>query len=267
MFNTGKGISKTMQDKFDAITETTFNRVYCEVMVTNDYKKFSDIAGNRSIKPRHLKNITESIAIKQIAVPIVVNERYQICDGQNRYEACIKLKKPIYYIVIDGLTLEDVQRLNANTHTWNTGDYLDSYCELGYEHYKKYKAYKRKYKFGHTECMIILNGWKNLEGKSINKTFNDGEFVIKDYSESIKISNKILKTGKYYAGYKRGGFVNAMLELFKNPEYNHNKFIDKLSRQSAKMTDQTNKKFYLIKIEEIYNHGCSSKNKVRLYAH
>ena len=264
MFKTKRTMDKSMQDKFDSITESKFERAYCDVMITNKYEKFSDIAGNRNVKPRHLKNITESIAIKQIQVPIVVNERFQICDGQNRFLACKKLKKPIYYILLKGLTLEDVQRLNANTHTWNTDDYLDSYCELEYDHYKKYKSYKKKYKFGHTECMIILNGWKN-KGKSINKTFNDGDFNIKDYPESIKISNKIVKAGKYYEGYKRGGFVKAMLELFKNPEYDHDKFIDKLARQSAKMTDQTNKKLYLTKIEEIYNYG--SKYKIRLYAH
>ena len=256
-----------LQDTFDEISTGKYHRVHQDVLKTNEYGKFLDIAGNRSIKPRHLKNITESIAIKQIAVPIVVNERYQICDGQNRFEACKNLKKPIYYIIIPGLTLEDVQRLNANTHTWNTGDYLDSYCELGYEHYKTYRAYKKKYKFGHNECLVILNGWKNLEGKTIHKTFNDGEFVVKDYPEAIKISNKIVKVGKFYTGYKRGGFIKAMLELFKNPEYDHKRFLDKLARQSEKMTDQTNKKFYLSKIEEIYNHGCTAKNKARLYSH
>ena len=51
-------------------------------------------------------------------VPIIVDEFYRICDGQNRFTACKTLKKPIHYIVVEGLTLDDVQRLNANTKTY-----------------------------------------------------------------------------------------------------------------------------------------------------
>ena len=264
MFKTkqSKEMPKSMQDKFDAITEAKFERAYCDVMITNNYGKFSNIIGNRTVNPVHAKNIKESIAVKQIAVPIVVNENFQICDGQNRFKACVDLKKPIYYIKIDGLTLEDVQRLNANTHTWDTDDFLDSFCELGFKEYKKYREYRDKYKFGHTECMIILNGWKN-KGKSLHQNFRDGNLTIQNYSEAKKISDMIVKVGDYYQGYKRAGFVKAMLQLFKTKEYDHDKFLGKLSKQSAKMTDQSTKKLYLERIEEIYNFG--SQNKVRLF--
>ena len=158
-------------------TSDTYANVYCDVMVTNNYELFSYIDGNRPLRATHLKNIRDSIAAKQIPVPIVVNEEYKICDGQNRFEACKILKKPVYYILVEGLRLEDVQRLNANTRTWDTQDFLESYCELGYEHYRRYRTYKNKYKFGHTECMVILGGWNN-EGKRIHQNFREGLFTV-----------------------------------------------------------------------------------------
>ena len=96
-------------------------------MKTNNYEKFSYVDGNRPLRKTHLKNLTESIAIKQIPVPIVIDENFKICDGQNRFEACKILGKPIYYIKVPGMTLDDIQRLNANTKTWDTQDFLDSF--------------------------------------------------------------------------------------------------------------------------------------------
>jgi disulfide oxidoreductase YuzD len=257
--------TKSHQDMPRSISDK-YADVYCDVMVTNNYELFSYIDGNRPIRATHLKNIRDSIASKQIPVPIVVNEEYKICDGQNRFEACKMLKKPVYYVVVEGLRLEDVQRLNANTHTWDTQDFLDSYCELGYEHYLRYRTYKNRYKFGHTECMVILGGYKN-EGKRLHQNFREGKFTVKDYSKAIEVSDKIVKTAKYYSGYKRKGFIRAMLRLFKNPEYNHNEFIDKLSKQSEKMTHQADVESYLKLIERLYNHRRLQGNKVRLFTY
>jgi len=257
---------KNHQKMPQSISEKYAN-TYCDVMVTNNYELFSYIDGNRPIRATHLKNIKNSIASKQIPVPIVVNEEYKICDGQNRFEACRLLKKPVYYIVIEGLKLEDVQRLNANTNTWDTQDFLDSYCELNYENYIRYRTFKNKYKFGHNECMVILGGYWGKKGKRIHQTFRDGKFVIKNYSESVEVSEKIIQVAKYYDGYKRKGFINAMLKLFKNTEYSHKDFLYKLSKQSEKMTHQADVESYLKLIERIYNHRRKNENKVRLFTY
>ena len=240
--------------------------VYCDVMVTNNYDLFSYVDGNRPIRKPHLKSIHDSIAAKQIPVPNVVDEHYRICDGQNRYEACQMLDKPVYYIVIPGLTLEDIQRLNANTKTWSPDDFLDSYCEQGLPEYKKYKGFKEKYGFGHSECLVILGGWKiKKRSKNINQNFKDGNFKIIDYVEAVNVSDKITKVKQYFDGYKNKCFVMAMLRLFKNPEYDHNKFLSKLETQSEKMKKQANTDSYLTLIEEIYNFR--SRDKVRLFTY
>ncbi len=50
---------------------------------------------------------------------------------------------------------------------------------------------------------------------------------------------------KYYEGYKRRSFVYAMLDLFDNPEYNHQEFIKKLSYQTTKLVDVPRAEDYL----------------------
>tara|TARA_R110000765_G_scaffold411842_1_gene511152 strand:+ start:69 stop:863 length:795 start_codon:yes stop_codon:yes gene_type:complete len=239
---------------------------YCEVLKTNNYNRFHVIDGNRPVRKAHLQNVYNSIAVKQIPVPIVVNETYGICDGQNRFEACKLLNKPIYYIVIPELTLEDVQRLNANTKTWQTDDFLDSFCELGYKDYLTYRDFKKEYKLSHNECMIILNGW-HTEGKRIHQNFRDGEFKITNYADSIKVAEKIKSIGKYYDGYTRKVFVSAMLFLFNNDDYDHNRFLKKLSLQTERMVHQPDRPSYLKLIESIYNYKVKADNRIRLFVY
>ena len=258
MFN--KTATKTTVNVDTTETKTT---EYCQVMQTTNYDMFSLKDGNRPIRKLHLKRVTESIAIKQLPVPIIVDESYRICDGQNRFTACKNLKKPIFYIVAEGLKLDDVQRLNANTRTWSNDDFLDSFCKLGYHEYLVYKKYKQKYGFGHNEGLILLGGYP--KGKRVFENFKNGDFKVVNYSEAIKKSDQITQVGKYYDGYQKKIFVYTMMRLFQNKSYNHDLFLDKLARQTGKMRHQVSVEDYLRVIEKIYNHATPKNKKVRLY--
>ena len=255
MFNT-----KTTVNVDTTETETS---EYCQVMQTTNYDMFSLKEGNRPIRKPHLRKLTESIATKQLPVPIIVDEFYRICDGQNRFTACKNLKKPIHYIVVEGLNLDDVQRLNANTKTWSTDDYMDSFCRLGLKEYVIYKGYKDKYGFGHNECLILLGGY--VTKNRVFQNFRDGHFKVKGYADAVKKAEQIVGIGKYYDGYKKKLFVYTMMNLFKNKEYKHSTFLKKLSKQSEKMRHQADVESYLRLIEKIYNHATPKNKKVRLY--
>ena len=92
-------------------TDPSVARVY----KTGDYGKFRYFDGNRALNEAHIRNLMESLTENQIPCPIVVDASYRVADGQNRLEACKRLGIPVYYIVVPGLTLEDVKRLNSNT--------------------------------------------------------------------------------------------------------------------------------------------------------
>ena len=93
-----------------------------QVMKTNDYSIFSILKGNRSINKAHLSRLKKSIEEESLIVPIIVNEKYQIIDGQNRYNCWKELEMPIYYIQVDGYGLKQVQRLNSNVRNWSLKD-------------------------------------------------------------------------------------------------------------------------------------------------
>ena len=236
-------------------------RTVNQVKMTNDYGLFTFIDGNRDININQLSRLSESIDEDYIPVPIIVNEKKQIIDGQHRYEVVKTLKKPVYYIEIEGLKLPEVHRLNNNTKNWTATEYMNGYAKLGYPDYIQYKEFKRLYNFGHNETMALL---QNTSSRSNTfKDFREGLFVIKSYKEAVRNAEKILIVKQYYDGYKRRSFVFAMMQLFNNDEYNHAEFLHKLSFQSVKLVDCTNVKQYISLIEDIYNYH--RKDKIRLY--
>lgn len=234
-----------------------------QVMMTNDYNMFKLINGNRDINKAHLKRLKESIQQRYITVPIIINERHQIIDGQHRFQSAKELEKPVYYIKVKGLDLKDVQRLNTNTKNWTADSYMDGYCRLGYEDYITYRNFKQKYGFGHNETYSLLSNLTRGGGYGMQK-FHDGTFKVNNLNLATEHAEKIMMVSQYYDGYKRRAFVYAMLDLFNNPDYNHAEFLNKLSFQSVKLQDCTTSEQYLFLIEDIYNYKRNKQQKVRL---
>ena len=233
-----------------------------QVKMTNDYELFTFIDGNRNININQLSRLSESICEDYIPVPIIVNEKKQIIDGQHRYQVVKTLKKPVYFIEIEGLKLPEVHRLNNNTKNWTATEYMNGYAKLGYPDYIKYKEFKKLYNFGHNETMALLQN-KSSRRSSAFKDFRGGLFKIASYKKAEKVAEKITMIKQYYDGYKRRSFVFAMMQLFNNDEYNHAEFLHKLSFQSLRLVDCTTVKQYISLVEDIYNYH--RKEKIRLY--
>ena len=228
---------------------------------TNDYNMFSFIDGNRNINESQLTRLTKSIEDNYIPIPIVVNEKKQIIDGQHRYTVVKSLNKPVYYIEIEGLRLAEVHTLNTIAKNWSHDDYMNSYADKGIGAYIKYREFKNKYNFSHNDSLALLNGIRT--GGSLWQQFKDGLLTITSYNNAVNKADKITMIKEYYDGYKRRAFIFAMMRVFNNKEYNHTEFLKKLSYQSTKLVDCTKAIEYLALIEEIYNY--KRKNKVRLY--
>lgn len=99
-----------------------------KVRSTFCYGWFKFIDGNRDI--RHAAKIKKSIeTVGLLICPILVNENFEIIDGQGRFTACKELGLPIYYIQQKGIGIEEVRKMNSVSSNWTTGDYVHSYTE------------------------------------------------------------------------------------------------------------------------------------------
>jgi hypothetical protein len=225
-----------------------------QVFKTSDYSILKGTSENRELKPNVVKALKESFSEKYIPNPIIVNEALQIIDGHNRKAAAEALGLPIYFVIVPGLTKDDIIRLNVNRQNWSTDDYLKYYIGEGKEDYIILKQFRDKYKLSICDCVGIMLGLNSKANNDHMKEFHGGGFTIKDHGRAIQIAEKILQVKPFYSRITRKSFVGAMLFLFKNPNYNHDEFLSKLEYQQTALVDCSSAMQYVDVIEKIYNY-------------
>jgi hypothetical protein len=234
-----------------------------QVHTTTDYGRFTSIDGNRNLNLLHLQRLKKSIQENYLFTIILVNEKFQIIDGQHRYEVIREFGLPLHYIICDGYGLPEVHILNATSKTWNADDYLDGYIKLGRTDYIKYKQFKDKYEFSHNCCMAILSNTQSAPSGTRIQNFYDGKFEISNYKKAVEFAEAICLLQPLYPGYNRNHFILAMLQLMKKPQFEFAEFIGKLRLQPSTLFDCQSVSQYVSLIEEIYNYRRRDKVNLR----
>lgn len=231
-----------------------------QVHTTTDYFLFKSVEGNRNKNLLHINRLKKSMSEIYLFTAIIVNENFEIIDGQHRFDVIQELGLPLNYICCEGYGLNEVHILNQNSKTWNADDYLQGYCKLGYDHYIEYLKFKNKFNFGHNECMLLLGGSEN--GPNIKKFYN-GDFQIKDYNKAYEKASKLVMIGKYYEGYQRRSFVRTMNTVLDKPQFDFTQFLQKLKVQPTALQDCNDMDQFKLLIEEIYNYRSREKINLR----
>lgn len=236
-----------------------------QVHTTKDYSLFKTLNGNREVNHLHLTRLKESMKKNYLTTIIMVNENFEIIDGQHRFLISQELKLPINYIISKNYGLNEVQILNANMKNWTIVDYVNGYCDLGYNDYKIFREFINEYGFTNQVALFLLSGefhCGSIEVSSSTK-FKEGKFKIKDLNNSKKIADKIMMIEPYYKGYLRRSFIYALTGMFKNENFEFTEFLAKLKQQPTTLQDCTNVSQYKVLIEEIYNYRRREKINLR----
>lgn len=233
---------------------------------TDEYKKFSKLDGNRSVADGRVAKIKKSIeAVGYIQSPIVVNEKFQIIDGQGRFEALKQLNMPIDYIIVNGAGLNECIALNINLKNWELSDYIDSYASTGNLSYQYLKLLQAEYRKAF-EIAVIVNA---VDGRveSSNSGLKKGRFVCdeKMYNNARKVLDKDLQilnllqntpgTKKYY--------LMAFNYCLTDNEIDPSRLTAQIKKFAYTLTAAPSMKCALEEFERIYNH--SRKGFVYIY--
>jgi hypothetical protein len=236
-----------------------------QIHTTKDYSLFKTLNGNRDINYLHLSRLKESMKKNHLTTIIMVNKNFEIIDGQHRFLISKELNLPINYIISKDYGLAEVQILNANMKNWQTIDYVNGYCDLGYKDYIIYRDFVNKYGFQNQVAILLLTGeeTKGSGTENVTTKFKDGKFKIKDLNNANKMAEKILMIEPYYKGYLRRSFIYALIGMFKNENFEFTEFLAKLKQQPTTMQDCTSRTQYKVLIEEIYNYRRRDKVNLR----
>jgi len=233
------------------------------IQKTTDYTLFKRVPGNRRVSKAHVNRLSNSIAHNPSLIeiePIIVNDKMEIIDGQHRAEACEKMELPVYYKVKSGLTLTDVQLLNANSRTWNMVDYARSFAELGNRHYKLYLEFLDIYKLGKS----ITANYLILDGNFTKEAFMDGKFKITSIERSHELFQGLTEVAKHHNfDYNTKTFSNAFKQAWLTKECNHSRLVTNLEKYGDRIRAWKKAKDYLRDFEEVYNLYLRGEKEIR----
>ena len=246
------------------------NRIY--KALPKDYDHFKIMRTNREINKRHISKLKESFSKQYIELPILVNDDYEIVDGQHRFTAACEKGLPIYYCMIKGLGMKQAILMNITNKNWEHNDYAQHYLKQNLPDYKKYDLFKREFGgnsgFKHSSMLMLLAGHDKDLGL-LNSLFREGCIEINDFNQARILAREIMKCEDIYEGWNSQVFVRCMLHLLKYNEYDHKRFVNKLRQRPSELIRDlliagTNPKRVIRSIEEIYNYKSRKGDSIRL---
>lgn len=166
------------------------------VQETTDYGQFKTIIGNRGVNENHLADLVKEVEMNNLlsVQPIIVNEKGEVIDGQHRLEVAKKLRTPIYYVTVPGLSVKHLVRLNNSQRKWKTIDFVNLHCALGNQNYIELRNFSEKNKLSIPISVLLISARGNLTiGKA---SFKEGGYEISDLDrgqELFEIGNELSK--------------------------------------------------------------------------
>ena len=152
------------------------DRIIGHVYESHEYEKFRFLLGNRAIS--RIDRIDKSTAaVGQLIVPIIVNERLEIIEGQHRYESWKRADLPIYYIICEGYGIKECIAMNTTSKNWSLTDYINCYASYGDPNYQALQRYEKKYASKFTASLVRAICCGKM-GADVNKVIKGGTFKL-----------------------------------------------------------------------------------------
>lgn len=236
------------------------SQIQNQVLVTYNYDIFKFMEGNRNVNVMHLNRMKSSLDKKQLPIPLIVTTNMEIFEGQHRYMACREMGLPIYYIIVEGLTLNDAISINTVSKKWSAEDYFQHYLALGKPEYIKLKQFMDETGLSLHNARTFLDN-VSAKGSKQQTRFYNGEFKIDDYNKSMRMFKQHLDYAKCPA-FNKAACKLAIIKVMNHPLYEHDRMILKLDQLAYKITNRVTTADYLLAFSEVYNYNTSKDKKV-----
>ena len=163
---------------------------------TNNYSMFKTIVGNRNVgDTSKLEKSMKEHGV--LPIPIIINEKCEVIEGQHRLKAAEKLGLSIPYIVHKGAGIDDCILMNNTSKPWEIIDYINSYADRGYPEYVELRRLLEKYNSLPQRTIIDIGCGSSIDGSSrANSLIKSG-----DYALHTSIS-KLEETFDYFLKFK-----------------------------------------------------------------
>jgi hypothetical protein len=237
-----------------------------QVQKTNEYGKFNILKGNRPIDRYHLKKLKESIEKDNHLNlhPIIVNQNFEVIDGQHRLEAAKQLGLDIFFIKSDSVTDEHLIHCNVNQKSFEVENYIDYFAIK--ERKEEYIQLKDMLKSSGLKPKALLTLILGVVSSNLLEFLKTGKFKFPTKEEPLEVLNFFFdftayvkdKRLKPYSMFTNHNFTRALRWLFKTTGFDSSLFFKKLDLRWFDLKPQrTSEDWYslLISIYNFKNHN------------
>jgi hypothetical protein len=243
-----------------------------KVFQTTEYKRFTNIDGNRPLNKKKIQRIINEIKNGNDIldeVPVLVQENktsLHVLDGQHRIEIAKQLKRPVHYIVHkQNMSLHNVAKVNSNVEKWKDQDFINAYAKTGNKNYTQLQEFYKTYGIAVGICLGLLHyGSMTNDGGAYSEkerlAFEQGTFEVKKYKEAVQVA-ELCKSFSAYVSWNGRCFIIAICRILKADQCDFGVLLKKFSEDPSKLQHHTHWKKVITNLEEIYNKG-NSKRRV-----
>lgn len=242
-----------------------------QIHSTRDLSVFKILEGNRNINLANVERLVKSIEENGfLQMPIIVNENYEVIDGQHRLMAAKKLNSIIYYHKVNNYDLKTAITLNRNQSNWSIADYIRSYCDLGYKDYIKLQEFSEANKdFGLMICAELTSLDKNRQmyarGNNENADLvRKGNYKFDPNNKAEYIFNAARKIKTVIPDVMLVTYLRCLNKCINNPEFNLNQFVKKATTFPDQHRKSSTTSVIMANIEHIYNFRNQGKTRIIL---
>lgn len=239
---------------------------FTTVYMTYNYDLFKTIDGNRTINQLHADRIASSMDEKQLVTPIIVNENFEVIDGQHRFTACKEKKKPLYYIICKGYGLADVHRLNEKSHNWDLKDFLEGYSTFArkdprFQDYVILKQFIEENKISPKMGIYLTKGEMNEQDATTE--FKNGYYKARELDLAQIYLNQLEDFSVHFPEkYKTNTFMKAFRTFSNSRKYNHDNMVKKLEHTGGSLQNRSTISQYIELLSDIYNTRLNEKKRI-----
>lgn len=229
--------------------------------VTTNYSLFRRLKGNRAVSPKHVAEIRKSARTIGFLVPVIsVNEKFEIIDGQHRFELAKTEGAPVMYAVYPGIGIDECVSLNINQRNWELIQYVESYAETGDPNYMRLLEVYDKTKSGGRDGLNIKVAATIARRKAVSADQIKKERYELSEEEAQEAIPALLYAKKFIKPFKNAKMRNAdffiipgILYSFK--EINTGRLYKQVTENIEKMATTNNFVPRLLKFNELYNYN------------
>ena len=238
-----------------------------KVYVSSDYGLISFQNGNREISSANYKKLKEKIQKKNMLNfhPLIVNENFEIIDGQHRFNVAKELNLPFYFIIADKMLLVDTIDINTVGQQWTLSDFMKTYCDLNRSPYIALKRFMADFDFISLSQAIEMVSKR--KGSAVH--FKEGllRFTETQMSMAIEVCHLMAQFGLVHKKLRSSRSLQRAIMLMRRNgiRWDHARLIDLCMENQSKMLSLPNDENKIIDVlEDIYNKRLRTRIKFRV---